>query len=266
MHEKIYSSRAWDVVRWLQIDGLLARCYWPIKVQFENYSYKQTVRGVEAEFKTTSGSEYTRVQNLVGERPVLEAFLQEIESDDVVYDVGANIGLYSCFALQAIDTGSVIAFEPEPENRERAEYNLSRNADQTDYSVLPVALSDSDGEAELELKGGVGDGKHTLNTSNTGQKITIQTCRLDTLIAQDDIPQPNVMKIDVEGAEAKVLDGAEDTLSDVRSIICEVHTQDLQKFESSSEEIETKLNDSGFSTERISAEGRNQYHLLARKN
>lgn len=61
--------------------------------------------------------------------------LQTLESDDVFYDIGANVGTYTCFAGQVVDDGNVIAFEPHPANVDRLRENAEPN--EIDVGVQP---------------------------------------------------------------------------------------------------------------------------------
>jgi len=71
---------------------------------------------------------------------LLRDILQEIESDDTVADVGANIGVYTCFGATEATEGEVIAFEPYPPNVELIRQNLRQN--DLSATVLDLALAD----------------------------------------------------------------------------------------------------------------------------
>jgi FkbM family methyltransferase len=121
----------------------------------------------------------------------------------VCWDIGANVGYYTIlFAELAGQDGKVFAFEPFPRNvellRRHVEINGYRNV-----RVLPCALGDRDGEAKFDP----GPDRSMGHLSDEGE-LRVACWRADTLLATGQIQAPDVIKIDVEGAEAKVLLGA----------------------------------------------------------
>lgn len=262
MRERITSSMVWTIVSVIGIDDLVSRIYWTVKLRRIQNSCTKTVDGVTATFSAATRSEYLRIQTLTAERPVLETFLDCLRADDVVYDIGANTGLFACFAGQALDAGSVVGFEPEPANRRRAAENLARNADGTTATVRPVALFDTDGETELVVRGGLGEGTHQLGDEECNRTVTVSTRRAETMIENGTIPVPDVVKIDVEGAELNVLDGFGPFLSDIRVVICEIHRDKVQEFGATNTMVENRLERAGFDLEQILERG-HDYHVLA---
>jgi FkbM family methyltransferase len=141
-----------------------------------------------------------------------------VRPGDVVYDVGANLGLY-CRYLAALGAAEVIAFEPVEENRALLARNLALGGIGERVRVLPVAVADADRRALFQLDdrqsasgalSQVTGGAPSLGRRNLGLgPLTAEVeCRsLDSLAAAG-LPPPDVIKIDVEGAEALVLRGA----------------------------------------------------------
>ncbi|WP_331235238.1 FkbM family methyltransferase [Natronorarus salvus] len=157
---------------------------------------------------------------------MLEDVLSEFESDDVFWDVGAHIGLYSCFAVNVLPEDQVVAFEPLPDNLTRLRTNLAYN--DANPFVLDCALSNDSGTAQFDnqwFSRTEWDGKASLATDPGESAITVPTRTGNELIANDDIPPPTVVKIDVEGAEGLVIEGMEEALVDdrCRLVYCEVH-------------------------------------------
>jgi FkbM family methyltransferase len=163
------------------------------------------------------------------ERFVLGCFLHFVRPGDVVYDVGANIGLY--VRLMRYHLGaSTVAFEPMTENRAL----LLRNAADINDGrtlVLPFALTDRDGEEELQLdlimSGSAALSAVTAGRPSTGHEqygIAAQTervpvRRLDTIAAELDLASPRLIKVDVEGAAGLVVEGARETLLRYRPVV-----------------------------------------------
>jgi len=130
----------------------------------------------------------------------------------VFIDVGANIGKYSIILGKKLnDTGKVLAFEPMPEIFKILKKNIDLNNLQ---NIIPIeiALGDEEGYIEFYLdKENVGGGGHSL-VKKTENKIKVQVKKLDNILKNLKIKNVDLIKIDVEGAEADVLKGAEKTL------------------------------------------------------
>lgn len=168
-----------------------------------------TTDAVAVELAVTEAEDLFRA-NGHGERDVLETFTDALETDDVVWDIGANIGTYTLLAAQ---TGATVhAFEPGANARQRLRANADLN--DLDPTVHEYALSNEDGTATLshESRSGVRE-----LTDGAGDQV--QTRRGDGLA----LPSPDIVKIDVEGAELAVLDGLGDRLADCRLCFVEVH-------------------------------------------
>lgn len=147
----------------------------------------------------------------------------------VVYDIGANVGLVAIpLARRLGDGGTVICFEPVFENFARLEQNASLNhLDARHLSVYQVALGPADATADIAMEADYGSstGNAVLLTAgrerpaHSTRVTTIQMRRLDSLIEEEQLPLPNIIKLDVEGAEVGVLAGARHALDLARPII-----------------------------------------------
>ncbi len=130
----------------------------------------------------------------------------------VFIDVGGNKGDFSLIAAKAMGgTGRIVCVEPEPDNARWIRKSVDRNR-YTSVTVEEVALAERDGEDTLFL--GPKSGWHTLVEDPTlvVGTITVPLRTLDSLLAERGIDRVDVMKIDVEGAEDRVLAGAAATL------------------------------------------------------
>ena len=153
----------------------------------------------------------------------------------VFWDVGAHIGYHS-LAFAALGC-RVVSFEPNPFNVERFRQHLGRNPHLAQrVTLVEAALSDEDGEADFDFSPVVDDGtstgSHLAAASAPGDpteyagfaRKTVEAARADTLLAAGRAPAPTVMKVDVEGAERLVLEGAPALLRTVRPLLfVEVH-------------------------------------------
>lgn len=131
----------------------------------------------------------------------------------VCYDIGANAGFYTlALARLAGPTGRVFAFEPLAANAAHLLHHLRLN-NLSQASLIQVAVSDSDGLTGFEVHESASMGR--LNSGSTTNYL-VPSVRLDTVMARDQLPAPNFIKMDVEGAELAALTGAEATLADHR--------------------------------------------------
>jgi FkbM family methyltransferase len=148
--------------------------------------------------------------------PALQAALSaHLRSGDVLYDVGAHAGFVSVIGCRIVGPlGHVHCFEPVPSNvatlRSNLEANGFRNA-----TVHELALSDEDGEIRMDR----GDRGITAHAASNGDFVATGA-RCDSL----DLSPPTMIKIDVEGAESRVLQGMRQMLSEAQPVILvEVH-------------------------------------------
>ncbi len=150
----------------------------------------------------------------VYEAPKFRALRAVLRPRDVFVDVGANKGDFSLFAARLMrDTGTVLCVEPEPANVSCIERSVARNRYQS-VEILPVALADRTGSATLHL--GEKSGWHSLVKTDqvlvTGE-LNVPTVTLDDVLAERNLERVDAIKIDVEGAENQVLDGATRTFA-----------------------------------------------------
>jgi len=137
-----------------------------------------------------------------------------IEKGDVVIDVGANIGLYSKYA---IDNGAskVICFEPDPDNGEMLKENVKMHSLRGKVKLIKKGVWSNSGKGEFlsyqSRKGSccLVDCNH-LPVADTADLYTISLTTLDKELIN--VEQVNVIKMDIEGAEMEALRGARQTI------------------------------------------------------
>ena len=141
------------------------------------------------------------------------AFRDAVHPGAVVLDVGANVGSYTLlFAMWAGRAGRVFAFEPAPDAREglRQHVALNRVADRVE--IIAAAAAEHAGSARFQVDGASG-GNALINAGSPGgPAIDVETTSLDAFCRMRGL-QPDVVKIDVEGAELDVLKGARSVLA-----------------------------------------------------
>jgi FkbM family methyltransferase len=143
------------------------------------------------------------------------AFLRESKSAPVIYDIGSNIGYFSLLA--ALNKNSKIySFEPVPKVAEQFRLLMGLNGLSEKVKLSEVALSNELGKIKMVTPGAHEQG--LMVSALRGQKVDIDDSilvdmtTLDHLVFEENFPPPDLIKLDVEGAEAMVLDGGERTL------------------------------------------------------
>jgi FkbM family methyltransferase len=139
-------------------------------------------------------------------------------------DAGANDGLYTLFAARALGPeGLVLSFEPSAREFSRLERNVALNGF-TNVSLFCAALADRDGEAGLRIAGHEHEGQNTLGDFvhqgiSAVRTERVSTRSLDSMALELGLSRLDVIKLDVEGAEARVVEGALDSLRRFRPVI-----------------------------------------------
>lgn len=185
---------------------------------------EQTVAGTTAQFRTETDRELRRVETLMEETDILEDILSTVTADDVFYDVGANVGVYTCVVGQRVRR--TVAIEPHGQTAARLRENVDLNG--VDADVYEYALSDRSGTATLAHPGRspmeLGTGEFSLAAVEDPSRVEeTDLIAGDSLIGRESLPAPTVAKIDVEGAELAAIDGFAKTLGDCRALYAEVH-------------------------------------------
>lgn len=155
---------------------------------------------------------------------MLGALQRFVRPGDVAYDVGANLGLYCRYISTCFHAGKIVAFEPSPDNLEELRGNLALGGITDQVQVMPIALGDNDGEESFQIDD-ISSASGTLNRVTDGEacqaraqyglppKLTsVRVAKLDSIVESGQAAPPQVIKIDVEGAEDLVLRGAVNTL------------------------------------------------------
>jgi len=167
-----------------------------------------------------------------------------VVSDAWVIDVGANIGFFTeKFARWIGEGGKVLALEPEVTNFRRLEQRLRQRGLADRIMATLGAAADCDGRGYLSVNPDH-PGDHALSET---RGLPVVTWRIDTLLAAAGFPSVGLIKIDVQGAEMKVLAGCAATLARCRpAIFIEIDDGALKKFGSSGDEVLSWLEASGY--------------------
>jgi len=156
-------------------------------------------------------------------------------------DIGANIGLV---AIPVTEDSSVrtFAFEPDPRNAELLRRNVALHDLENRISVNESALWSRSGEMTLQRDRENHGDQRLVHAPTTGiPSVTVPLARLDTLVEADALESPVVAKIDTQGAEVDVLQGAGALLSRIDAAIVEVWPSGLARVGRKLDELETLL-------------------------
>jgi FkbM family methyltransferase len=140
-----------------------------------------------------------------------EALKRHTRSGATVLDIGANVGCYTMLlAGWAGDTGHVYAFEPAAASRAGLLRHLALNGLSARVSVRPEAISDRAGGAAFRDAGTHGDNR--LAGAGEPGTTTVPSLSIDAFCEEHGL-SPDVIKIDIEGAELAALRGARRTIA-----------------------------------------------------
>jgi FkbM family methyltransferase len=140
------------------------------------------------------------------ERSLQQTIASVVEPGTVAFDLGAHAGFFTLVFSRAVGGGSVVAFEPNPRNLKYLEAHIRINRVEN-VRVSPIAVSDESGF--LPFLPAAASQMGRLDPRGT---LMVRAVRLDDLVQSGEVPAPQYIKIDVEGAEPNVLAGAESVL------------------------------------------------------
>lgn len=141
------------------------------------------------------------------EKEFVHILMKILYKNQVFYDVGAHVGYYSLLSSKIVgESGKVVAFEPSPNNLLLLLKNLKLN-NISNVQVINACVGDKEGIVMFDLN----DDSSTSHI-DTSESLKVKMVTIDNLTKKCIIPLPNMLKIDVEGAELLVLKGMTNTL------------------------------------------------------
>jgi FkbM family methyltransferase len=198
------------------------------------------VGGRTMRFATTGSSSKKRLRTLFSKEPVTLAWIDTFDEGETLYDIGANVGMYTIYAA-VMRGATVYAFEPEALNYAELNKNIYLNELHGQVLGYCVALTDIDKPDRLLLSDfGLGISYHDFQENSWTEDKQFapdwhvsrndrraQGCmghRLDTLV-REGLPAPNHIKIDVDGLEHRVIAGMLETLqrAELKSVLIEIN-------------------------------------------
>jgi FkbM family methyltransferase len=192
----------------------------------------QTVyhNGTKFILSTPNGLNHYRADTFSTKEPETLEWVNTFKSGSILWDIGANVGLYSCYAAKTKNC-KVYSFEPSVFNLELLAKNIWLNSLTSNISIIPMPLSDKIGFNTLNMSsvlwGGAlstfgetyGYDGEELNTIFEFTTLGITMNESNTLL---NIPFPDYIKIDVDGIEHLILKGGMDIIKNCKAILIEI--------------------------------------------
>lgn len=204
--------------RWAlqQITDPSKRAYYVARL-FGRTHFDATIAGFPLRFSTFAHIHYKVAKEMAAgnewERSLVAAWKEKAAKASVVYDVGGFNGLFGIVAAKTNPNARVVIFEPDPYSARHVEENIKLN-NVPNCALERVALTDTVGEVFFSAKGKLGS---HISRHDHGLRVKASTL--------DSYPPASLIKIDVEGVEAKVIAGGKQSLESCPTIFIEVHDQ-----------------------------------------
>lgn len=181
----------------------------------------------------------TMVSSYEGEQAVYDALTRLIGDGMTAFDIGANEGLFTLCAAKRIGSGGrVVCFEPAPEALRLLRHNIRLNGFQSRVDVVGKLVADRCGWERFYANGKSGYNSQSKEAApSNADPIQVETVSIDAFVEATG-RSPDVVKIDVEGAELQVLRGMEAVLTrgDI-VVLCEIHPACFGFFHASERDI-----------------------------
>lgn len=188
----------------------------------------------EVRYATPNQLTAWRVHTLFTKEPDTIAWIDSFSPNEVLVDIGANVGMYSIWAAKSRGV-RVYAFEPEAQNYALINQNIYMNKLSSRVTAYCIAVSDKTQFDRLYLSGfSAGGSCHSfgeevdfnLQETKANFEQGAYSATLDYLIEVGAITTPNHIKVDVDGLEHKVIAGAQQLLQNqnLKSILVEINT------------------------------------------
>ena len=188
-------------------------------------------RGMVFRFPVPNALSVFRVNTFSSKEPETLEWIDSIPAGSIFWDIGANVGLYSVYAAKTRNC-KVWAFEPSVFNIELLARGLFLNEVTDQVCIVPLAISNKLASSHLHMTttdwGGAlstFDQKYGYDGKELKEKFNFQTVGMSMVDAVNrmGIPQPDYIKIDVDGIEHLILNAGADVLSRVKGLLVEIN-------------------------------------------
>tara|TARA_B100001063_G_C16724456_1_gene535498 strand:+ start:424 stop:1272 length:849 start_codon:yes stop_codon:yes gene_type:complete len=191
---------------------------------------KISYKNLNLEFFTPNILTYWRVDTFATKEPETLDWIDTFEDGSIFWDIGANIGLYTCYAAKK-KKSKVFSFEPSIFNLEILARNIFINNLSNLVTIIPIPLSDNIKLSSLNMTstqlGGAlstfdknyGHDGNLINQIFNYRTIGISSDKLSNFF---NLEKPDYIKLDVDGIEHLILEGSIETIKNVKSLLVEV--------------------------------------------
>ena len=207
------------------------------------------IDGTRVKLSTLTPYHHSISQHLLHGRYEMEQLSQWLvllPSKKVIYDVGGFNGIYGLVAALRSPEAQVVIFEPDAANAKEIRNSIGINQ-LSNCRVEEAAISDHTGR--LFFSQGGSTGEH-ISTANEGKSVQAYALK--------DLPHADLMKIDIEGAEAMALRG----MDYKATILLEVHPLFLPHFQDSVESLMQMISEKGYAVSEVGKGEEYQRHYL----
>jgi len=257
------------VVRFLHLEKILKYFYYYFNRPNDGLVLLK-INDIEAKIYVSKPSELRCLESIgkpEGEKKLLERFFLEINTGDVVYDIGAHLGLYAIFLAKKVGkSGKVIAFEPDKKMIDNLEKSIGAN-NLSNVLLIKKALGDSDEVGNLYEGETIGNTSLVKTYEKTIGEQKVEIVSGDKFVFKNNLPIPKFVKIDIEGYEYFALKGLTKTLShkDCKILCCEIHPGILQTGADENDILQL-IKSFGFTEIDTRSRELNSYHIIAHKS
>ena len=182
------------------------------------------VGGTARTLHPASELELLRWNRIRTKEPETIAWIDTFKTPGLFLDIGANVGVYSVYALIKHPALQVVSLEPEPNNFYRLADNLNRTAPDR-AAAYPLAASDSTQLCRLQQSNpeGIGVAHNQIQNRDVAKGVGCMAFTVDDLV--EHLGMPSYIKIDVDGIEQQIIQGMEKTLASpgLLSVLVEVY-------------------------------------------
>ena len=196
------------------------------------FDQKRTIKynNVKLVFYSPNRLSRFRIETFSSKEPETLEWIEKFSRNNVLWDIGANVGLYTCYAAKLKNT-SVYAFEPSVFNLEILTKNIFLNQLSNKVTIVPLPLTDKIEESEFNMSSTDQGGSistfgqdYTYDGSILKKKFHYKMLGLsmNDCVNVLKIKQPDYIKLDVDGIENLILKGSSEILEKTRSILVEV--------------------------------------------
>ena len=210
-----------------------------------NDSYKSiNIEKKEIKFFIPNTVTEWRVDTLLSKEPETIKWIDEFGGEKKIFwDIGANIGIYSIYAVVKHQNIDVVSFEPSFSNLRTLSRNISINNLEDRITIFQLPLSNTDNKFQMMEESEFIEG-WSMNSFGTSlnfegkdfkskNKYKIYGSSINKILKDGILKKPNFLKIDVDGIEHLILEGAHDYLADkeLTNILVEINENFKNQFE-----------------------------------